>query len=167
MQHHFALAASRNLSIASDSMATATDTFSRAVHVFHSSAYNGQMLPFPFDPMEVLGMFAGVIAIAVLIVLFYAVVGWKIFVKAGKPGLASLVPVHNVVVSLEIAGRPLWWIFLTFVPLLNVLVLVLLAFDFAKRFGKGWLFAVGLVLLWFVFLPILAFGRSKYTPRGA
>lgn len=164
MHHEFTRLAARTLTYASDSVPTAADSVSKVVHVYHSSAYNGQMLPFPYDPMAVLGMFAGVIAVGVLIALFYAVVAWRIFVKAGKPGLATLVPVHNLVVALEIAGRPLWWIFLTFVPLLNILVLVVLAFDFAARFGKGRLFGLGILFLGFVFLPVLAFGGSTYRP---
>jgi len=107
MQHDFTRLATRSLSYASDSVPTATDSLSKAVHVFHSTTYDGQMLPLPFDPMAVLGMSAGFIAVGLLIALFYAVVGWKIFAKAGKPGLATLVPVHNMVVALEIAGRPL------------------------------------------------------------
>jgi len=46
--------------------------------------------------------------------------------------------------------------------LANILVLVVLAFDFAKRFGKGPLLGLGIVFLGFVFLPILAFGGAKY-----
>ena len=37
---------------------------------------------------------------------------WKVFVKAGKPGWASLIPIYNIVVILQIVGRPIWWLVL-------------------------------------------------------
>jgi len=33
--------------------------------------------------------------IGVAIFVFFAVVGWKIFVKAGQPGWAAIVPIYN------------------------------------------------------------------------
>ena len=35
---------------------------------------------------------------------------WKIFVKAGKPGWAAIGPFYNIIVLLEVVGRPVWWI---------------------------------------------------------
>ena len=44
-----------------------------------------------------------------LLVIVLVIAGmWKTFAKAGKPGWASIVPIYNVIVLLEIAGRPLW-----------------------------------------------------------
>ena len=40
---------------------------------------------------------------------------WIVFTKAGKPGWASIVPIYNMIVMLEIAGKPLWWILLLFI----------------------------------------------------
>ena len=78
---------------------------------------------------------------------------------------ASSYPGHNTALMLEIAGRPLWWFFLTLIPLVNLVVFIVLRFDLAKRFGKGNAFGFGLLFLGFVFLPILAFDRSRYRPR--
>jgi len=94
------------------------------------------------------------------------VVGWKIFVKAGKPGWASLIPIYNYVVLLEIAGRPLWWLLLMFIPLVNLVIGIVLVFDVARKFGKGVLFGLGLIFLWFLFTPILAFDDSRYDPNA-
>ncbi len=33
---------------------------------------------------------------------------WKTFEKAGKPGWASIIPIYNGIVMLQIAGRPVW-----------------------------------------------------------
>ena len=44
---------------------------------------------------------------------------WKVFTKAGKPGWASLIPIYNMIVLLDIAGKPAWWIVLFIIPIVN------------------------------------------------
>src|SRR5688572_11778933 len=45
---------------------------------------------------------------------------WAAFSKAGRPGWASIVPIYNVIVMLDIAGKPWWWVFLLFIPLVGI-----------------------------------------------
>ncbi|HEY0143365.1 MAG TPA: DUF5684 domain-containing protein [Thermoanaerobaculia bacterium] len=40
-------------------------------------------------------------------------------------------------------------------------------FDFAKAFGKGAGFGLGLAFLPFIFYPILAWGSNSYAPLPA
>ncbi len=87
---------------------------------------------------------------------------WTVFTKAGKPGWASIVPIYNMIVMLEIAGKPLWWILLLFIPLINFIVIILIFMAFAKSFGKSELFGIGLAFLGFIFMPMLAFGDARY-----
>lgn len=87
---------------------------------------------------------------------------WKVFVKAGKPGWAAIVPVYNVVVMTRIAGVPVWWALLFFVPLVNLVACVVILVGFAKAFGKGVAFALGLWFLPMIFYPVLGFGESRY-----
>ena len=68
---------------------------------------------------------------------------WKIFVKAGKPGWAAIVPIYNLVVLLEIVGKPIWWIVLFLIPCANIVAAVLVALGLAKSFGKETGFAIG------------------------
>jgi hypothetical protein len=101
-------------------------------------------------------------------IVYLAVVGlvlagwWKVFEKAGKPGWAAIVPIYNGIVILEIAGKPLWWIVLFFIPLVNLVVLIVVGIEIARRFGKSPPFGVGVALLGFIFVPILGFGDAKY-----
>ena len=92
---------------------------------------------------------------------------WKAFVKAGQEGWAVLIPIYNYFVALKIAERSWWWIFLLFIPIVNIITLLIVNIDIAKRFGKGAAFGVGLWLLPFIFFPILGFGESAYLPRNA
>jgi hypothetical protein len=86
---------------------------------------------------------------------------WRTNVKAGLPGWGALVPIYNCVLMLRMAGRPDWWLVLSCIPVANFL-LICLPFDIAKRFGKHALFGLGLLVLPFVFYPILAFGKAQY-----
>jgi hypothetical protein len=87
---------------------------------------------------------------------------WKVFTKAGKPGWAAIVPIYNLIVMLEIIGRPIWWIVLFFIPIVSLVAMILVAIDMAKAFGKGAGFGIGLAFLPFIFYPMLGFGDATY-----
>ncbi len=87
---------------------------------------------------------------------------WTVFVKAGKPGWASIIPIYNGIVILQIAGRPVWWFLLYLIPLVNIIIAIIVMIDFAKSFGKGVGFALGLIFLGFIFMPILAWSDAQY-----
>lgn len=94
--------------------------------------------------------------------------GWQLFTKAGKPGWAVLIPIYNLVVLLEIVGKPVWWILLLIIPLVNLVVSVWIANLLAKSFGKSELYTIGMIFLPFIFYPLLAFGGSRYQgPAGS
>lgn len=93
---------------------------------------------------------------------------WKTFEKAGKPGWAAIIPIYNIIVILEIAGKPLWWIILFLIPCVNIIVSLLVFIALAKSFGKSEVFGIGLWLFGFICFPILGFGDAKYIgpPRS-
>jgi hypothetical protein len=108
------------------------------------------------------GMGMGLMLIYLAVIVLILAAMWKVFTKAGKAGWAAIIPIYNTIVLLEIVGRPIWWIALLFIPFVNIVVAVIVMNDLAKSFGKtvGW--TVGLLLLPFVFYPMLAFGSAKY-----
>jgi hypothetical protein len=120
-----------------------------------------------------------VIMVAVYVVT--AIGLWKMFVKAGRPGWAAIVPVYNWWVWVEIIERPRWWfwvlvgsVLLSWVPIVGIVlsiamfVLYLLGcLDMVKRFGKGTGYGIGLWLLPFVFAPILGFGSARFEGSGS
>jgi hypothetical protein len=90
---------------------------------------------------------------------------WAVFAKAGRPGWLALIPIGNLMVLLDVAGRPLWWVLLLlFVPVGNSIILIIVGIDIAQRFGKGIGFGVCLGVLPFIFYPILGFGSAQYGP---
>lgn len=103
-----------------------------------------------------------------LLILFLWVAGlWKIFVKAGKPGWAAIVPVYNFFVLAEISGKPAWWGILFFVPFVNFIIGIIVGIALAKKFGKGAGYGLGLAFLSPIFYPLLGFGDSRYDPNAA
>ena len=92
---------------------------------------------------------------------------WKIFTKANKPGWACLIPIYSTLVLLEIIGKPWWWIFLFFIPIVNLVFAIWMINLLSKSFGKDEAFTVGLLLIPIIFYPILGLGSSKYIgPAG-
>jgi len=92
---------------------------------------------------------------------------WKIFEKAGKPGWASIIPIYNIIILLEIIGKPWWWLLLLLIPGVNIIFGIWMLNLLSISFGKTEGFTVGLVLLPFIFLPILGFGEDMYKgPAG-
>lgn len=85
---------------------------------------------------------------------------WKIFKKAGKPGWASIVPIYNIIVLLEITGLPLWYIVLFIIPFANIYVIFKVYIELAHKFGKSTGFGVATVFFSIICLPILAFSKS-------
>ena len=108
------------------------------------------------------GIGVGSFAFLVFIVIEIAAV-WRIFVKAGDRGWKAIIPIWNTLIVLKIVGRPWWWIFLYLIPIVWWIVYIIVYYDLAKSFGKGVGFAVGVILLPFIFVPILGFGSSQYV----
>ena len=108
-----------------------------------------------------------IMAIQLAVALLVVAANWKVYSKAGKPGWACIIPIYNVVVLLEIVGRPTWWIVLALFPCTAPIVLIIIMLDLAKSFGKDNSFAAGLILLSPIFLLILGFGSAQYQGPAA
>ncbi len=113
------------------------------------------------------GGLEAIIGLVWLAVVILSVVSlWKIFTKAGQPGWGSIVPFYNFILILKIAGKPWWWIFLMFIPFVNMIIAVITMIALANAFGKGTGYGLGLAFLGFIFLPMLAFGDAQYVGSG-
>lgn len=108
--------------------------------------------------MGVVGMVITLAFIALMIASM-----WKVYTKAGQPGWAAIIPIYNFIVLLKIVGKPWWWVIGMLIPFVNFILLIVVSVLLAKVFGKGIGFAIGLILLGFIFYPILAFGDATYT----
>ncbi len=114
---------------------------------------------------------------------FCALMWWRVFEKAGQPGWGSIVPIYNTYLLVMVAKRPVSFFialiamsfvgnFFDEVPMIALILAlgqfvlyVIIASDISRLFGKGTGFTVGLVLLPFIFYPILGFGGAEYEAR--
>lgn len=111
-----------------------------------------------------MGAIIGLLVLGIELAIIVAVIAgfWKVFVKAGKPGWAAIIPIYNLIVLLQVAGKPLWWFVLFLIPFVNLVAAVLVGIAVAKNFGKSDAFGIGLGLLAFIFYPILGFSDAQY-----
>ncbi|MCB1324177.1 MAG: signal peptidase I [Spirochaetales bacterium] len=113
-----------------------------------------------------MGVFTYILLFLVLLAVAAVVVGmWMIFEKAGRPGWKALIPVYNLIILLDIIGRPRWWIVFYLLIISAPIAALINAIDLGTRFGqeRGW----GVIWLWllsFVGYPRLAFGPYIYAP---
>lgn len=109
----------------------------------------------------------GLLTIVWLVVAVLMIVSmWKIFSKAGQPGWAAIIPIYNIIVLLQVAGKPIWWIILMFIPIANIVVGILMMVGLATNFGKGAGYVIGMIFLPVIFYPMLAFGSAAYQPMA-
>jgi hypothetical protein len=85
-----------------------------------------------------------------LIAVFYiyaAVCVMKIAEKTNTPDAWwAWVPILNVVLLIKIAGKPLWWILLLIIPLVNLIILILVWIAVCEARQKSPALVIGLLL---------------------
>ncbi len=105
----------------------------------------------------------GAFAFVYFLILIIIVAGlWKVFEKAGKPGWAAIIPIYNLIILLEIVGKPTWWIILMLIPFVNFIIAIILYHQLSLSFGQGVGMTIMLIILPFVALPMLGFGSATY-----
>ena len=118
-------------------------------------------IPFDVEPSKKMAQIALAVILAFTVLVLIGT--WKIYTKAGQPGWASIIPIYNIVVLLQIARKPGWWVLLLlFVPVVNFILMLVVDISLAKQFGKGAGFGLGLFFLPLIFYPALGFGRAEY-----
>ena len=103
------------------------------------------------------------ILVSLVVAVFYIFCLWRIFVKAGKPGWAAIIPIYNTIILLNIGGLSGWLVLLGLIPFVNIILAIIIYWNLGKAFGKGVGFQLGLIILSLIFIPILAFDSSRYV----
>jgi len=88
---------------------------------------------------------------------------WRVFQKAGRHGWESIIPIYNLFIIQRIIGKPWWWVLLMLVPFLGLIWQIWSINLLAKSFGKNEGYTIGIVLLPFIFWPLLRFGNAQFT----
>jgi len=100
----------------------------------------------------------------VIIYVLMVVALWKVFSKAGWPGILSIIPLVNIVILVKIAGYSAWLSLLYLIPVVNVIFWLFVALRVGRAFGKGGAFSFFLLWMFSVIgYFILGYGRATYT----
>jgi len=119
----------------------------------------------PYDSAA--GAALGVMMFVYLAVIVIAIIGmWKVFEKAGKPGWAAIIPIYNIIILLEIIGKPTWWIILCLIPFVNIIIWIIIANQLSLSFGQGIGMTILLIFLSVIGFLVLGFGSAKYVGPG-
>lgn len=116
----------------------------------------------------------GVLVIVILsLYLFFAFVLAKIAEKIGMVFKSSLIlaliPIANLILLLQMALKPMWWIVLLLIPYVNILFFAIVWGAIAKRRGKpGWWGVLMLIpFVNFIMMLMLAFeGKAVQQPAN-
>ena len=120
--------------------------------------------------LAMIAFLGGFLIVLIALMVFFMVVSWKMYEKAGKPGWASIIPIYNIIVLFEIIGYKWYYIFFLLLGIVPVVgPVLLLAFTLiynvklAKSFGQPVPFGIGLWFLPLIFTTIIAFSKDiKY-----
>src|SRR3989339_1537982 len=113
-------------------------------------------------PRAALGAVLAPFMIVMMFLLLILAANWRIYSKAGYPGWASIVPIYNIYILVKIAGKPVWWMLLMFIPIVSIVIFIVINIGIAQNFGKGIGYGLGLTFLPLIFVPLLGFGNAQY-----
>ena len=110
-------------------------------------------------------IFSGTTGLIALVFYILVAVGlWKVFTKAGYPGILAIIPFVNLVFLVKIAGLSGWFALLYLIPVANLILAIIVAFKLGGRFGNGGVFSFFLLFLFpYIGYLILGFGDSRYS----
>jgi hypothetical protein len=113
----------------------------------------------PSTTVILLVVFAGLsfLTYLVLLYVYFALSLSTIGEKLGKDNrILAWIPIANVIFTLELAGRPWWWIFFLLIPFVNIILMVIIWMDIARNNNQPpW---IGLLTL----IPIAQFILPGY-----
>ena len=121
-------------------------------------------LDYSYEKTGALAAIGGIYFFYLAVTVITVVSLWKIFTKAGEPGWAAIVPFYNLYVLFKITWGSGWKFLLMLIPIVGFVFLFIALFKLAAAFGRSAGFGVGLIFLSYIFLPILAFSNSEYSP---
>lgn len=109
------------------------------------------------------GFFIFMMIFFIILYVFYAVCLMKIANKSNTPNAwFAWIPILNVILMLQIAKKPLWWIILFLIPFVNIVMMIVVWMQIAKAVNKPeWLGILMIVPIANLIIPAyLAFSKN-------
>jgi hypothetical protein len=110
------------------------------------------------------GLIIFILVIVLIIYIYMAICLMKIARKTNtEDAWFAWIPILNWILMLRIAQKPIWWIILFFVPIANIVVLILTWMGISEKVGKpNWLGVLMIVPIANLIIPgYLAFSDSE------
>lgn len=115
------------------------------------------------DQADILALSQSYGIFGVIVYVITAIALWKVFSKAGYPGILAIIPIVNLFVLVKVAGYSAWMGLLYLIPIVNIIFGIFVAIRLGERFGKGGAFSFFLLWLFaFIGYLIIGFGDAKY-----
>ena len=114
--------------------------------------------------MAMIGLGIAWLVFLLVIYIYFAICLLKIAKRTNTPnGWMAWIPLVNVILMLQIAKKPLWWIILFFIPIVNIVIGVLVWMGICDALGKpNWLGILSIVPVANIILPgYLAFSKAE------
>ena len=108
-------------------------------------------------------LFISMVIISLIISVVMLISLIKIFKRNGKPGWGVIIPIYNFILMSEIAEVKSIYVILLFVPIANIYARYVIYKGIAKKYNKSSGYAVGMLLVPFIFFPMLAFKKEDDT----
>jgi len=105
------------------------------------------------------------IAVYIYFALCLFLIAKKLDVRAAWTAFIPIVQIYTIMAS---AGKPLWWILLLLIPIVNIFIAIYIWMCITENLGKNkWLgLLMMLPIINFVFIGILAFSRAEKGYAG-
>lgn len=135
---------------------------------------------FTFPTLGVFWIFYGLYAFMGILLYIYSAICLQAIAKKTdtKNGWMAWIPIANLFLMVQIAQKPLWWIILFLVPIVNIVIVIIIWMEIAGRRGREkWVGALIIAPVIGIGIPAyLAFSDSNnskknesskiYTPSG-
>ena len=84
--------------------------------------------------------------------------------KAGLSPIKAIIPIYNRIQWLKLVGKPMWWMIIFFIPLVNVFYFATLSTELLKRFNRHsfWQQFAGVMLPFFYYLYLGLSADEKF-----
>jgi len=72
-----------------------------------------------------------------IIQIIHGIGTWKLYKSAGFKEIDAFIPFYNTIILMKIINRPWWWVFLIFIPIINLLIIPVIWVEICRSFGKN------------------------------
>jgi len=109
----------------------------------------------------------GFMWLIVLVLYVYQALCWLYIAKRTNTpnGWFAFIPILNIILMLQIAKRPLWWIILYFIPIVNIVIAIMLIVDVLKVLKRPtwWVIMQFIPIVNLIFMGLMAWGKNGST----